>query len=860
MPVSEQRLSLFAIISEFEKDVRSVLRSNVTDPQDLAKVIGAEALEAAIIRLSGSNSDQSDANSDFFDFLDLGDEIKAIIGLRSHLPRSIKEIVEISKSKLGDLCAIRNRVMHRRPLAFSDFPDTLHITQPFAERGSPFFSGVAQAIQSSSKGTLYQDYRYPDVFESDSIVLNNLPQPDYDDTGFIGRKDQIQELKSAINGPYPVVTILGIGGVGKSALALQVAYDYLNDPDCKFDAIIWASAKTARLTGVDVENIVTSIKTSRDLADLAVKQIGSQKSDDPFAELQTILETFKVLIFFDNLETVLDDQIRNFVRQIPVGSKIVFTSRIGLGAFDFTIPLGGLTKGQALNYFKRVSSVWKQNSLLKISEDELDSHIKRLDYSPLGIKWFVQAISKGASAQRLLSDSRQLLSFCLDNIIDKLGSDAKLLLYILAITGREQSPASLHYIAEIGGSQVEDGLRELVGSNLILVISGKFGDDDRYKITPLAMGYISRFKAPSIAVQERIRRSQGQLTALAEKAMGDDRKGFVYDPTYLFVRKEFAATDAVAASHLRGAFMHLKNQNYVAATEAISQAREVAPGYFEMHRVEAYAAEVEGNHLLAKEAYEQAFALRSDYPPLAVFFAGFLLRRLDMHEDALVLLRGAIEIDPTSHSIRFDIIRCLMYGQQLREAWEVFAQIPVIELPSTRAVRIYYDLKVQCCHRAFERALDEDKCLDFEEFAEHLELVMNEVPAYAVDQQVIEGLNQTLADWRKFCAREAGSPAGVNIASRLAKLESLASGGRTVSQQEEGASSNDGKIAGHVTKIEAEKGWGFIRCGEGESYFFHRTAFNDAVRFFSCKVGERVRFAQGENDKGLYAISIDVPD
>ena len=81
-------------------------------------------------------------------------------------------------------------------------------------------------------------------------VFHNLPQPDYG--RFIGREDEFQQMIRILR-PYPhsqhsIVTIDGIGGIGKSALALEVAHRYLRNydripADERFEAIIWTSAK-----------------------------------------------------------------------------------------------------------------------------------------------------------------------------------------------------------------------------------------------------------------------------------------------------------------------------------------------------------------------------------------------------------------------------------------------------------------------------------------------------------------------------------------------------------------------------------------------------------------------------------------
>src|SRR5690606_12594689 len=70
------------------------------------------------------------------------------------------------------------------------------------------------------------------VLEQDRVV-HNLPVPEFDETGFIGRRQEAKELlRMLFDRRYPVITVLGPGGAGKTALAVKALYDLIDDPKC----------------------------------------------------------------------------------------------------------------------------------------------------------------------------------------------------------------------------------------------------------------------------------------------------------------------------------------------------------------------------------------------------------------------------------------------------------------------------------------------------------------------------------------------------------------------------------------------------------------------------------------------------
>ncbi len=183
---------------------------------------------------------------------------------------------------------------------------------------------------------------------------HNLPQPTY--TQFVGRDEELAWLRQRLSPADQVwqIAITGIGGVGKSALALAIAHEYRQrydelPPEERFEAIVWVSAKEEVLTAFGREPADVPEQVLHTLEDvytaiahvLEREDITRAQPDEQNALVKNALKRQRTLLIMDNLESVKDDRIKAFLRNLPHGTKAIITSRESLDVADVK-PLTGL--------------------------------------------------------------------------------------------------------------------------------------------------------------------------------------------------------------------------------------------------------------------------------------------------------------------------------------------------------------------------------------------------------------------------------------------------------------------------------------------------------------------------------------
>ncbi|MBC8074532.1 MAG: ATP-binding protein, partial [Chloroflexales bacterium] len=229
-----------------------------------------------------------------------------------------------------------------------------------------------------------------------ALPWHNLPQRGY--TQFVGRQAELERLRQLLR-PHPfsrhfVVTIDGVGGVGKSALALELAHAYRERyaaaaPAERFDLIVWVSAKRTLLTASGIQQRRQTFNTLDDLyraiATVCDQPAILQADTAQRRELiEHLLTTRRTLLLVDNLETVDDEELLTFLRELPDPTKAIITTRHRID-IAYAVRLTGMPVADALALIAHEAA----SKAVALPPDAPAELVRRTGGLPLALVWSI---------------------------------------------------------------------------------------------------------------------------------------------------------------------------------------------------------------------------------------------------------------------------------------------------------------------------------------------------------------------------------------------------------------------------------------------------------------------------------------
>jgi len=320
---------------------------------------------------------------------------------------------------------------------------------------------------------------------------------------FVGRQQEIARCLEALAPEERGwgVVIDGIGGIGKTALALEVAHRARER--AWFDAYLFVSAKTSRLTpdGVREEILArTSLDAftrefARQLGENAIAEIA-----DAQARLEALLDALRgrrALLIWDNLETLTAeerDRIAAFLRRLPAPNKAILTSRRRTGESALTLRLERLSEQEADELMDALGQKRPRvaRELARAGEAGRRALYDATGGSPLALHWALGLIAeKGYTLEQALERLRDgvrsgdLYRFLFADAARDLGENDRAVLAALAAFGAPVIPAALADVLEMTRTEVQSALERMANLSLVNDLEG-----GRYGLHPLTRNFV----------------------------------------------------------------------------------------------------------------------------------------------------------------------------------------------------------------------------------------------------------------------------------------------------------------------------------------------------------------------------------
>ncbi len=301
-----------------------------------------------------------------------------------------------------------------------------------------------------------------------------LQPPQYD--RLLGLTQTCAQLIEQLLSPTPpwVIAIVGIGGIGKTALADAVTRLIIHN--LYFEHVIWLRLASYQTT---VPNLTFETFTTQLLEALLPQAYGAS-SEQRVTQIRSLLKARPYLIVIDNLETEADTAyLLDHLNDLASPSKFLLTSRTRLTgqAALFNVSLDELPARDAYALLRHQAAAIGLKELEQADEAHLESIYKVVGGNPLALK-LVVGLATVQSLSQILAD---LVSSPVGEIGElyrriywkswqALSSQARALLQAMPLIAEPGAlPAQLRAISKLSEIQLSVAITELAMRSLIEV-------------------------------------------------------------------------------------------------------------------------------------------------------------------------------------------------------------------------------------------------------------------------------------------------------------------------------------------------------------------------------------------------------
>ena len=525
----------------------------------------------------------------------------------------------------------------------------------------------------------------PSPFAVESGLFRLLPR-EYET--FVGRDEVKINLRDAIEKDPRlwIINLHGPGGVGKSALATWLAYDCYHEK--RYEAILHLSAKDLELSSEGgIRHLRPTLISLEDFLDrvLHLFEHGEFCESELLVRKNVVIEiltAYNTLLVLDNMETVGDGRIMQFIRELPPDSrtKVLLTSRRRSSAWEYPIQVTEFNVPEIKEFLEVRTKEMQIN--FPYNDQRIVEKISEISGGlPLAIQWTLGEFANSKNLDKILNRAvdkdSPLLEFSFRNSWNSLEEFAKQALAVLTIFDSPPSLQEWRTALDWSIDKLEKVINQLIEVTFITERTGSRTGIISYQALPITLMF-ARNELSKFGDLERIARQNYQ--SYRDRFELASVESYEYD--YLFKRFEARTEIQKRAIILsRMAEGQARSFGYEEAKEYYNQALEIDP-------TNVYALVSYALFLMELQIYGESLELMDRASKRVTKKTGFyvyfnLAKIYDQIKDRtnrVQYLRKALKYEPNNVVARHSLGVALGRVGNHEEAIEIFDEIIIEEL------------------------------------------------------------------------------------------------------------------------------------------------------------------------------------
>jgi tetratricopeptide (TPR) repeat protein len=378
--------------------------------------------------------------------------------------------------------------------------------------------------------------RYQAQFYGDSTASIPTPQIPHNlppRSEFVGRGVEKTRIHEALRSRYFLIGIDGIGGIGKTSLALEVAYECLHASQgddasegiVTFDSFVWTTAKDRDLS---LNALLDAIAQTLDYPGIVQRPLDQKR-----LAVEKLLRAQPSLLLVDNFETVADKGVWDFLRNLPEPSKALITTREQKLSHVWPVTLKGLKEAEALVLIRGEGHRLDLESILHADEKTLVHLHTATGGAPLALKWAVGQIKqRGQSLDAVLAALHEARGSIFENMFARswslLSPNAQRVLMAMPLFATAASRESIEAASDVHHYALDEVMEQLIEMSLLEVTGELELDQQRYNIHPLTRSFANARldETPDLADVARSRLAHYYVEHCPQKGLWGHTEGF----------------------------------------------------------------------------------------------------------------------------------------------------------------------------------------------------------------------------------------------------------------------------------------------------------------------------------------------